>query len=189
MPVGLLYNDPENPDQFGQPVPQEVINELLEARPGIVYPIYEKFTTDMFEGLDQGQNRSNIFRDRYAMRLPETILLRAEAYHRKGDNVSAANDINLIRSRAQCNILATPDDIDIDYILDERARELFGEETRWHTLLRMGGTVAVDRLRAYIQHPWLATSLTFDFNLWPIPQSTIDRNTAVTMAQNPGWIR
>ena len=143
----------------------------------------------MFEGLDQGQNRSNIFRDRYAMRLPETILLRAEAYHRKGDNVSAANDINLIRSRAQCNILATPDDIDIDYILDERARELFGEETRWHTLLRMGGTVAVDRLRAYIQHPWLATSLTFDFNLWPIPQSTIDRNTAVTMAQNPGWIR
>lgn len=185
----ILYNDPANPDQFGQPVPQEEIDRLLEARPGIVYPIYEKFTTDMFEGLDQGQNRSNIFRDRYAIRLPETILLRAEAYHRKGDNVSAAADINLIRSRAQCNILATPDDIDIDYILDERARELFGEETRWHTLLRMGGTVAVDRIRAYVQHPWVETSLNFDFNLWPIPQSTIDRNKDVVMQQNPGWNR
>jgi len=185
----ILYNDPANPDQFGQPVPQEEIDRLLEARPGIVYPIYEKFTTDMFEGLDQGQNRSNIFRDRYAIRLPETILLRAEAYHRKGDNQAAADDINMIRSRAQCNILAAPEDVDIDYILDERARELLGEETRWHTLLRMGGTVAVDRLRAYIQHPWLATSLTFDFNLWPIPQATIDRNKDVPMAQNPGWNR
>ncbi|MFY0654546.1 MAG: RagB/SusD family nutrient uptake outer membrane protein [Cyclobacteriaceae bacterium] len=185
----ILYNDPADPSTFGNPVPQEDIDNLNDARPGIVYPIYEKFTTDMFEGLDQGENRSNIFRDRYAIRLAETILLRAEAYHRLGDNDSAADDINLIRNRAQCNILATASDIDIDYILDERARELFGEEARWNTLLRMGGTVAVDRIKAYIQHPWVATSLTFEFNLWPIPQSVIDRNKDVIWEQNPGWNR
>ncbi len=189
----IIYNDPAEDGydelgvNFGDTVPQIEIDRTNEARPDIAYPIYEKFTTDMFEGLDQGENGSNIFRDRYAIRLAETILLRAEAYHRKGQNGLAADDINLIRSRAQCNILAADTDIDIDFILDERARELFGEEMRWNTLLRMGGTVAVDRIRAYVQHPWVATTLTFDYNLWPIPQSVIDRNKDVTMAQNPGW--
>lgn len=185
----ILYNDPENPDQLGKEVAPEDIAVAEAGLPGSIYPIFEKFTTDMFEGLDQGQNRSNIFRDRYAIRLPETILLRAEAYHRKGNNQAAADDINMIRSRAQSNILVAPEDVDIDYILDERARELFGEETRWHTLLRMGGTVAVDRIKKYVQHPWVATSLNFNFNLWPIPQGAIDRNKDVVWEQNPGWNR
>ena len=145
--------------------------------------------TDKFDGLDQGENRSNIFRDEYAIRLPETILLRAEAYHRKGENQNAADDINLIRSRAQCDVLATADDVDIDYILDERARELYVEENRWNTLLRMGGTVATDRIKEYALHPHVALTLTFDYNLWPIPQSAIDRNKDVKMEQNPGWNR
>ncbi|MEQ9290138.1 MAG: RagB/SusD family nutrient uptake outer membrane protein [Cyclobacteriaceae bacterium] len=183
----FYYNDPNYPDRFGEVIPQEAIDAANASLAGSVYPVYEKFTTDQFEGLDDGQNRSNIFRDRYAIRLPETILLRAEAYHRKGDNASAADDINMIRNRAQCSILATPGDVDIDYILDERARELFGEESRWNTLLRMGGTVAVDRIRAYAKHDWTTTSLTFDFNLFPIPQQAIDRNKDVVWTQNPGW--
>ena len=45
-----------------------------------------KLTTDQFVCLDQGQNSSNLFRDEYAIRLANTILLSVEAYHRKGDN-------------------------------------------------------------------------------------------------------
>ncbi len=190
----IYYNDPSYPPDnpgslMGQEVPQSAIDFANESLAGSVYPIFEKFTTNMFEGLDQGQNRSNIFRDRYAIRLPETILLRAEAHHRNGDNDLAADDINLIRNRAQCNILATAGDVDIDYILDERARELFGEESRWNTLLRMGGTVAVDRIRAYPLHEWTTNTLTFDYNLFPIPNGVIDRNKDVVWEQNPGWNR
>jgi len=183
----IIYNDPNFPDLFGKVVPQEAIDETNAGR-GWVYPIIFKLTTDQFVGLDQGQNRSNLFRDEYAIRLAETILLRAEAYHRKGDNQNAANDINKIRSRAQCDVLISAGDVDIDFILDERARELFGEECRWNTLLRMGGTVAVDRIRKYAMHEITPLTLTFDYNLWPIPQSVIDRNKDAPLAQNPGWL-
>jgi hypothetical protein len=183
----IFYNDPVGyPELAGTQIPQDVIDFTNVGR-GWIYPIYYKVNTDQFEGLDQGENRSNIFRDKYAIRLPETIMLRAEAYHRKGENQKAADDINLIRARAQCEIMATAADIDIDYILDERARELFVEESRWSTLLRMGGTVGVDRIRKYALHPITALTLTFDYNLWPIPQSAIDRNKDVKMEQNPGW--
>jgi hypothetical protein len=185
----IFFNDPVNyPDLAGQQVSQDVIDFTNEGR-GWVFPIFYKVNTDKYQGLDQGENRSNIFRDRYAIRLPETILLRAEAYHRKGENQKAADDINKIRSRAQCNIMATAGMIDIDFILDERARELFAEESRWHTLLRMGGTVAVDRIREYALLAHVNQTLTFDFNLWPIPQTAIDRNKDVKWEQNPGWNR
>lgn len=182
----IIYNDPNFPDTFGETVPQDVIDETNEGF-GWVYPIFEKLTTDQFIGLDQGQNRSNLFRDEYAVRLAETILLRAEAYYRSGNSGLAADDINMLRSRAQCDYMATAGDVDIDFILDERARELFIEENRWNTLLRMGGTVAVDRIRKYSLYEHTALTLTFNFNLWPIPQGVIDRNKDVKMAQNPGW--
>ena len=182
----IIFNDPNYPDLIGTVVPQDVIDFTNEGR-GWVYPIIFKLTTDQFVGLDQGQDRSNLFRDEYAIRLTETILLRAEAYYRKGDNQKAADDLNMIRSRAQCDVMVAPGDVDLDFILDERTRELFGEECRWNTLLRMGGTVAVDRIRKYAMHNLTRLTLNFDYNLWPIPQSAIDRNKDVKMAQNPGW--
>lgn len=183
----IYYNMPGDP-LFGTQIPQSVIDATNEGR-GWIFPIYYKLNTDKYEGLDQGENRSNIFRDKYAIRLAETILLRAEAYYRKGENQKAADDINKIRARAQCDIMATPEMIDIDFILDERVRELYAEESRWNTLLRMGGTVAVDRIREHALHPHVELTLNFDYNLWPIPQSAIDRNKDVKMEQNPGWDR
>lgn len=183
----IIYNDPNYPDLYGKEVPQDVIDFTNEGF-GWVYPIIFKCTTDQFIGLDQGENRSHLFRDEYAIRLAETILLRAEAYHRKGNNQSAADDINMIRERAQCDVLITAADVDIDFILDERARELFAEESRWNTLLRMGGTVAVDRIRKYAMHDLTRLTLTFDYNLWPIPQGALDRNNQVKWEQNPGWV-
>ncbi len=183
----IFYNQVGDP-LYGTQIPQEVI-DFTNVDKGWIFPIYYKLNTDKYEGLDEGENRSNIFRDQYAIRLPETIMLRAEAYWRIGENQKAADDINLIRSRAQCDILATADMIDLDFILDERARELYIEESRWNTLLRMGGTVATDRIKAYALLDHVALTLTFDYNLWPIPQSVIDRNKDVKMAQNPGWDR
>ena len=182
----IYYNDPKYPDLIGKPIPYSVMykNDDFKSK---CFPLFMKLTTDKFIGLDQGENRSNIFRDDYAIRLPETILLRAEAYLRKGDKVRACDDINLIRDRAKCTYRITPDKVDLDFILDERARELYVEECRWNTLLRMGGTVAVDRIRKYAMWPVTKATLTFDYNLWPIPQAVIDRNMQAVIEQNPGW--
>ncbi|WP_262714405.1 RagB/SusD family nutrient uptake outer membrane protein [Ginsengibacter hankyongi] len=78
-----------------------------------------------------------MYTDIYAIRLAETYLLRAEAYLDKGDIVNAAADVNVVRARANADPVA-PGNVNIAYILDERARELMVEEPRWLTLARLG---------------------------------------------------
>ena len=182
---------------FGKPVPWEVMyNGSADATTNmnnrsLVYPISAKIATDKYTGLADGENMSNLFRDDYFIRLSETILLRAEAKQRSGNKAGAAADVNLLRSRANATYMVSAADMDDSFnmILDERARELVYEEARWNTLLRMGGTVAVDRIRKYAYWPEAKATLTFNYNLWPIPQTIIDTNKDVVLEQNPGWKR
>jgi len=190
----FIGNVPSSP-YYGQPVPWEVIyngsNDATtnKANQSLCYPVSCKIATDRYTGLADGENMSNLFRDDYFIRLSETILLRAEAKQRLGDKPGAAVDINLLRGRAQCSYMVTAADVDDQFnlILDERARELIYEESRWNTLLRMAGTIAVDRIRKYAFWPEAAATLTFNYNLWPIPTTVIDTNKDVPLAQNEGW--
>jgi hypothetical protein len=116
------------------------------------------------------------------MRLAETYLLRAEAYLLKGDKQKAADDINVVRTRAKAKPVDAAN-VSIDYLLDERARELIIEEPRRRTLVRMGKLYE----RA-IKYNWRAAATMQPFNeLWPIPQKAIDANTGAKLAQNPGY--
>ena len=127
------------------------------------------------------------FRDHYYMRLAETYLLRAEAYLAKGDQAKAAEDINTVRARANALPVAAGD-VDIDYILDERARELNFEELRIVTLMRLGKLV--ERVKKYdpMHNGDIVANGISDFhNLWPIPNSEIERNTEAVLEQNPGY--
>lgn len=182
---------------FGIPVPWSVMYEgssnpttNMNNR-SLCYPVSCKIATDKYTGLADGENMSNLFRDDYFIRLSETILLRAEAKQRMGDKPGAAADVNLLRERAQCTYRVTAADMDDNFslILDERARELVYEECRWNTLLRMGGTIAVDRIKKYAYWPEAQATLTFNYNLWPIPQGVIDTNKDEPLAQNEGWVR
>ncbi|MDR1096538.1 MAG: RagB/SusD family nutrient uptake outer membrane protein [Tannerella sp.] len=183
----------ESSEYYGIPVPWSVIykegqsQDAIDAAVTQCFPVSCKIFTDKYAGLADGQNRSNLYRDEYLIRLPETILLRAEAKMRTGDNAGAAADINLLRARAKCGYLVQASDISQDLILDERARELVYEERRWNTLLRMGGTVATDRIKKYAYWEDPRATLTRNFNLWPIPQIVIDTNKDAVMEQNPGW--
>ncbi|MDR1456029.1 MAG: RagB/SusD family nutrient uptake outer membrane protein [Tannerella sp.] len=178
---------------FGKPIPWSVLyrdgenQEAVNTAETYGYPISCKIATDKYTGLADGEIRSNLFRDEYLIRLPETILLRAEAKWRRGDNAGAAADVNLLRARSKCGYMVQASDVNLDLILDERARELVYEETRWNTLLRMGGTVAVDRIKKYAYWDDPRATLTKNFNLWPIPQAVIDTNKDIPMQQNPGW--
>jgi len=188
----LVGNVPGN-EYYGKVVPWSVIykngasTSVRQAAYTQCYPISCKIHTDNYSDDTAGGNKSNLYRDDYLIRLAETYLLRAEARLRAGDKSGAASDINTLRKRAQCTYLFSASDMTIDVILDERARELLYEELRWNTLLRMGGTVAVDRIREYSYWEYPRSGTMKNFNLWPIPQSVIDTNKDAVLEQNEGW--
>jgi len=188
----ILGNVKES-EYYGKPVPWDVLYKndqegtVNDAATTQLYPISCKIGPDVYTGINDGENRMRIFRDDYLIRLSETILLRAEAKLRAGDLNGATSDINLLRKRADCGYMVQASDMNIDLILDERARELVYEESRWNTLLRMSGTVAVDRIKKYAYWDYPRNTLNKTFNLWPIPQTVIDTNKDVKLEQNPGW--
>ncbi len=151
-----------------------------------IYPYFLKNSDPLNHFVEPNRSGGGwTHKDVYAIRLAETILLRAEAYIGLRKNDMAAADINEIRSRAN----ATPVDeskVDIDYLLDERARELYGEEWRHITLRRTGKLL--ERVRKYCNNPVFPACNIQDYNvLFPIPQKQIDLNIGAKMEQNPGY--
>ncbi|OUJ75359.1 RagB/SusD family nutrient uptake outer membrane protein [Hymenobacter crusticola] len=116
------------------------------------------------------------------MRLGETYLLLAEAQFKQGKLAEAAASINMLRTRAQAPQV-TASQIDLNFILDERARELIGEEQRRITLVRTGTLVE----RTLRLNGASVTGLTEKNLLLPIPQTSIDLNNSGNLAQNPGY--
>jgi hypothetical protein len=112
-------------------------------------------------------------------------LLRAEAYVDINRPDLAAADINKVRTRAHAAPV-DPGDVTIDYILDERARELYGEEWRLITLRRTGKLF--ERVKKYNDNPIHPGADVQPFNIhWPIPQQEIDLNSGAAFPQNPGY--
>ena len=122
------------------------------------------------------------YTDQYMFRLAETYLLRAEAYLGLGDLGKAANDINTVRSRSKASDVSASQ-VNLDYILDERMRELGIEEKRRLTLMRLG--VLYNRVMKC--NPYYRSEMLEKYNLWPIPAAEIERNHENPLQQNPGY--
>jgi len=125
---------------------------------------------------------SRLFMQKYMARVAETYLLRAEAYLGKSQLQDAADDINVLRVRAGA-APATAGDMNMDYILDERLRELYLEEFRAATLTRLG--LLYDRDKRY--NPKSGLTIESYHNLWPIPSTEITQNTGAELKQNDGY--
>jgi starch-binding outer membrane protein, SusD/RagB family len=128
-------------------------------------------------------------RDFIVSRLSDTYLIAAEAYFKLNDQTTALARLNAVRTRSS----ATPATaLTIDYILDERARELMGEYSRWFDLKRTGKLVE----RASLYHyriranggaaNFVGTGGALKI-LRPIPQDVIDLNQNKNFPQNPGY--
>ncbi|HEY4150515.1 MAG TPA: RagB/SusD family nutrient uptake outer membrane protein, partial [Chitinophagaceae bacterium] len=137
------------------------------------------------------------YKDLPMMRLGETYLLLAEAQFRQNNTGGAAASINVLRQRAfpdyPVHGQVQASDITLDFILDERARELVAEENRRMTLVRTG--TLVERVTNYLNkyntgagQPITGLSqVTARNGLLPIPQTSIDLNKGAVLTQNPGY--
>ena len=189
----LVFNNPASAF-YGQSVllPDGTLNSSTwKSQKWRWYPYPSKTTTPgqhpdgLYEDKAKGTLNTTAgvtYKDMYMLRLAETYLLRAEAYLGKGDKVNAAKDINVVRERAKANPVADAA-VTIDYILDERARELVYEEQRRLPLSRTGKLV--ERVRLY--NPQNSGNIQ-DYNaLFPIPYSEIEANKDAILEQNPGY--
>ncbi len=121
-------------------------------------------------------------KDVYMFRLAETYLMKAEALFRNNQPGPAADAINVVRARAGASMV-TGGDINIDFILDERSRELFAEAPRRIDLIRTGKLIE----RARLHNPNASPNIKDHHVLMPIPQHAIDRNSGYKLEQNDGY--
>lgn len=145
---------------------------------GLLFPALTKF----FFGKADNLSLTGSYKDRMKFRLSETYLLLAEAYLGQNNPGEAAKAVNEVRKRAKAGEVSEAD-MDIDFLLDERIRELVGEESRRFTLVRTGKLI--DRVKQY--NSTLKDKIEDFHALWPIPQAIRDANRGAEFPQNPGY--
>ncbi|HDZ07402.1 hypothetical protein LCGC14_0118970 [marine sediment metagenome] len=148
-----------------------------------VYPSMNKW----IDATRPDRQKANGQRDFILMRLADAWLLRAEAKLKQNNPSGAADDINRIRLRAaipsqEAASQISASDVDLDFLLDERARELAGEGHRWLDLARTGKLI--ERTRLY--NPEASPNIQDYHAIRPIPQNQIDRALG-GYPQNPGY--
>lgn len=143
---------------------------------------------------------SNCFRDIVLLHLSETFLTAAEAHLMAGEDTKALKRLNAVRHRAGLADLTSFESYDpeyatkalrpIDVILDERAKELYGEPGRWEDLRRTKQLIHYNvEYSYYIDNAAKMANGAGEYKWYrPIPQAEINANTALTNAdQNPGY--
>jgi hypothetical protein len=117
-------------------------------------------------------------------RIADVYLMYAEAVLRGGggDEATAISYVNLLRSRANAVPVSS---INLDLILNERARELYWEGTRRTDLVRYGRFTDGNYVWPWKGGVLEGTSTPSFRNLLPIPSSDLNANPNLT--QNPGY--
>jgi hypothetical protein len=128
-------------------------------------------------------------RDAFVIRLAEMYLIAAEAEFNINKKDSAAYYLNKLRTRAavpghEAAMQVTGQQVTLDFILDERARELCGEQLRWFDLKRTGKLI--DRVTRL--NPDAAPYIQPFHTVRPIPQIQLDAVTnKAEFTQNQGY--
>lgn len=166
-----------------------------------MYPSVRKFD-------DSTRGHMNDYSDRpyILFRFAELYLICAEAAIKgAGTTQNAADMINVLRARAARKAVQTPAEyaaaliaqqvtagqMTLDFILEERSRELYAEDCRWWDLSRTH--TLRNRVITYGGEAAAVTNMTQygtdgHFELRPIPQSQIDRvSEGPPYPQNPGY--
>jgi hypothetical protein len=189
---GSHFPNNANPDtraEFWYPGQSLAISSVTTFAAGITVTKFRNVTRTGAAG----QNLTFCDVDLPLFRLSEMYLIYAEAVLRggtAGDAVTALKYINLIRARAYLGSapgtgIITAGQLTLQFILDERARELFWEGFRRTDLIRYGLFTS----SSYVW-PWKGgvaggTGVADFRNLMPLPQSDLAANP--NLHQNPGY--
>lgn len=147
--------------------------------------LYKKF----YDNMRIDVNATDGSRDYVVIRLAEIYLIAAEAAMNQNKNTEAAQYVTSLRARAikpgkAAKMAVVAGDINLNFILEERARELGGEGLRWFDLKRTG--TLITRVKQYNKDA--AVNLQEFHLLRPIPQTQLDRvSNPGDFAQNPGY--
>ena len=147
-----------------------------------LFPTLKKF----FDPLRPDMTYENGSRDFFVHRLADTYLMLAEASVKLGKQAEAVAAINAVRVRAAAagkseDMKVTS--VDMNLIMEERARELAGEQTRWMDLKRWGNLV--ERVKLYNSDA--AANVADRHYVRPIPQKQVDLSENGGFPQNSGY--
>ncbi|WP_338236179.1 RagB/SusD family nutrient uptake outer membrane protein [Persicobacter diffluens] len=146
-----------------------------------------KFKNKKQDGSD-GSNLSEGFADTNfpVFRLADAYLMTAELEWRINGSISAASigRINEIRTRGGASTVNSITDPK-DFLLKERARELYWEGHRRTDLVRFGELVGDNYVWAFKGGIPSGTSVNSRYNLMPIPSTDVNANP--NLKQNPGY--
>lgn len=168
VPAGSEIGDPLDLYENSEDDQNEFMLYYRRQNPGII-----KFLDETVEPTDR-----NHFKNIMIYRLAETYLIGAEAHMMLNNSAKALEYLNAIRTRANT---APVNSIDLETILEERARELAFEGQRWFTLKRTG--LLYDYLLDHMNNDNMNESypegnpkdiLREYMQNWPIPQQQMD---------------
>ena len=121
------------------------------------------------------------------IRLPEIYLIYAEAVLRGGsggDINTALGYINDLRTRAAANTITSPE-LTLQFILDERARELYWEGHRRTDLVRYNLLTTGTYLWPWKGGVANGTAVNSKYNIFAIPSANLNSNP--NLHQNTGY--
>lgn len=151
--------------------------------------LFPSFYKKYYDNLRVDVNAIDGNRDFVVLRLAEMYLIAAEAAMNQSRNEDAAMHITNLRERAimpgkEAEMAVVAGDINLNFILEERAKEIGGEGQRWYDLKRTG--TLLERVRMY--NVDAAANIKEMHLLRPIPQTQIDRvSNPGDFPQNPGY--
>lgn len=163
-----------------------IITDVSNPNQGYVL---EKYTDVRTDGtMDQNLEFSSV--DFPMFRLADAYLMYAEANLRGGggSQTQAINYINKLRTRAHSGDTSwniTTNDLTLDFIIDERARELYWESHRRQDLIRFGIYTNASYLWALKGNSFNGIPVNNFRTLYPIPNESISVNPNLT--QNQGY--
>ncbi|MFY0688668.1 MAG: RagB/SusD family nutrient uptake outer membrane protein [Cyclobacteriaceae bacterium] len=147
-----------------------------------------KYVNKLSDGSD-GQHATFVDTDWPVFRLADAYLMYAEAVLRGGaggDAATALGLVNMLRERAYGDATGniTSGELDLDFVLDERSREMYWEASRRMDLIRY------NEFTANGVWPWKGgepNGVTTDpkYDIFPIPANDLAANP--NLEQNPGY--
>ncbi len=187
-PITITTTNKGFDSRYSGPNPSQVITVQLEFTPAIDFRDITKFDTgDDVAGKAVGYRLNKFLPDKNSLtrdqsndvpvfRYADVLLMKAEAILR-GANATQGQTplslVNMVRTRAKATLFTS---VNLDNLLDERAREFCGEMCRRTDLIRFGK----------FESAWpFKTNSDPNKRIFPIPATEIALNPL--LGQNPGY--